>query len=113
MAAGLRIRDLRKELRGLARPILTELRIEAYRVRKSIRAVAPVSSIGGPDGNGGRLPPGQLRRKLKVRTGIDANGPWARVTTTARNPKTRYRYGLAIQQRKHYLQRGLDSTPRR
>lgn len=113
MAAGLRVRDLRKELRALARPILTELRVEASRVRKSIRAVAPKSTIGGPDGHGGRLPPGQLRRKLKVRTGIDADGPWARVTTTARNPKTKYRYGLAIQQHEHYLQRGLNSTPRR
>lgn len=87
-------------LRAIRKEVLRELRAEARRVRRFVKLAAPKRT-------------GNLNRKLKVRGGWDARGPYARVTTTARNPKTRYRYGLAIQQKKHYLQRGLQSTPRR
>lgn len=94
------IHDTKTILRTIRKEVLRELRREARRARKVIRTEAPKNS-------------GVLRRKLKVKAGWDAAGPWARVVTTARNPKTRYRYGLAIQQQKHYLQRGLQRTPRR
>lgn len=94
------IADEKTILRAIRKEVLRELRAEARRVRKFVKIAAPKRT-------------GNLNRKLKVKGGWDAQGPWARVTTTARNPKTRYRYGLAIQQKAHYLQRGLQSTPRR
>lgn len=87
-------------LRLIRKEILRDLRAQARRVRVYVKAAAPKDT-------------GTLRRKLKVKAGWDASGPWARVVTTARNPRTQYRYGLAIQQQDHYLQRGLQRTPRR
>lgn len=100
MASDVHIRDARQFLRSIRKEILRELRVEANRVRKNVRAATPKRT-------------GTLNRKIKVRTGWDATGPYARITTTARNPKTRFRYGLAIQQRTQYLERGLQRTPRR
>lgn len=94
------IADDKAILRAIRKEVLRELRAEARRVRVFVKIAAPKRT-------------GNLRRKLKVKAGWDARGPWARVVTTARNPDTDYRYGLAIQQREHYLQRGLQSTPRR
>lgn len=95
------VREEREWLRILSKEILGSLRSEARRVRSNIQDVAPRDS--------GNL----ARRGLKIRAGVDAAGPWARVTAVARNPKTRFRYGLSLQQKRHYLERGLDRTPRR
>jgi hypothetical protein len=94
------VKETRTILRTFRREILRELRKDGNRLRRNVRAAAPKDS-------------GNLRRKIKLRVGWDAQGPFARVTTTARNPRTRFRYGLALQQQRHYLQRGLQSTPRR
>jgi hypothetical protein len=99
-------------IRAAYRTVLPELRRQARRVRKGVVVEAPKSTTGGPDGRGGRIPPGNLRRRIRLKSGVDRAGPWARLVTTARNPKTGYRYGLAIQQRQDYLGRGLARTPR-
>jgi hypothetical protein len=95
-------------IRQYKRELAKELRAQGRRVMKEIKQVAPKRS-------------GNLRRKVKQRVKWDANGPYVRITTSARrvtkNEKTgkvtTFRYGLAIQQREHYLQRGLNRTPRR
>ncbi len=105
MADRISVRDGRTILRLFRKEVLRELRAEARRVRKNVRAAAPKDT-------------GNLGRKLKVKAGWDARGPWARVVTTARRKPSEkypkgYRYGLAIQQQTRYLQRGLQRTPRR
>jgi hypothetical protein len=99
------VRDDSTILRIIRKEVLRSLRDEARRVRKSVADAAPKVS-------------GNLRRKLKVRSGWDGRGPWARVITTARRqPSTKYprgyRYGLTVQRKEHYLQEGLRRTPRR
>lgn len=103
------VRDTMPLLRLYRREVLRVLRREAVRVRASIRAEVPEET-------------GELRKRIKVKTGWDSAGPWARVTTSARritrDKETRevtsmFRYGLARQQRDHYMQRGLARTPRR
>lgn len=100
--ARVEVKEAKQVLKQFRKEILKPLRQEANRVRKAIRAA-----------NRRHRRTGELDRRIKVRTGWDANGPFARITTSARNPKTGFRYGLAIQQREHYMQRGLDRTPRR
>ncbi|MDR7278933.1 hypothetical protein [Catenuloplanes atrovinosus] len=108
MASRFDVRDTRSITRYYRRELLREMRREARRVRKAVVAAAPKRT-------------GTLRRKIKIRAGWDAHGPFARITTTARRDttsartgrRTRFRYGLAIQQKDHYLQRGLQRTPRR
>lgn len=100
VVARIDVKDARTILRGIRRELLRELRKDGNRVRKAVRAET-------------RRDTGNLRRKIKMRTGWDADGPFVRITTTARNPRTGYRYGLAQQQREQYLQRGLQRTPRR
>lgn len=102
MASRIVLKDTRAYLRSIQRQIRGELRKEALRVRNNIRLEARSHRRTG-----------QLERRIRARTGVDAFGPYARITTSARNPKTRFRYGLAIQQRDHYMQRGLAMTPRR
>jgi hypothetical protein len=102
------VRDLRAFMRSIQKQGRTELRKEANRVRRFVRRSAPKKS-------------GNLRRKVKVKTGVDQHGPWARVITTARRTtttsedghRTTFRYGLAIQQKQQYLEQGLRRTPRR
>lgn len=103
------VHDHMPMLRAYRRQILRALRAEAVRVRENIRDDVPKRS-------------GELRKKIKVKTGWDSSGPYARVITSARritrDAETRevtsmFRYGLARQQRDHYMQRGLARTPRR
>lgn len=102
------VKDLRAYMRSIQKEGRTALRKEANRVRRFVRQNAPKQS-------------GNLRRKIRVRAGVDQNGPWARVITSARRTTTSkdtgkrstFRYGLAIQQREQYLEKGLRSTPRR
>jgi hypothetical protein len=89
------------------RELLRALRVEAQRVRKSVQGEM-------------RRDTGNARRRLKLKTGFDSRGPYARIVTTARRVSrnkdgrtTSFRYALAQQQREHYLQRGLQRTPRR
>jgi hypothetical protein len=89
------------------REILKQMRIEGQRVRKNVRLEM-------------RKKTGNARRRLKVKTGFDSRGPYARIVTTARRVSTNkdgettsFRYALAQQQKEHYLQRGLQRTPRR
>lgn len=103
------LRDTKRYLRGIAKQVRTQLRKEATRVRKEIRAEVRSHRRTG-----------ELERKIRVRTGIDAQGPYARITTSARRTttaedgtKTTFRYGLALAQREHYMKRGLQRTPRR
>ena len=100
--ARVEVQDAKQIIKQFRKEILKPLRQEANRVRKAIRQV-----------NRKHRRTGGLDRQIKVKTGWDAAGPYARITTSARNPTTRFRYGLAIQKREHYLQRGLDRTPRR
>lgn len=107
MARDVDVKDLRAYMRSIQKEGRTALRREANRVRKFVRQTAPKRS-------------GNLRRKVKVRSGVDQQGPWARVLTTARRTttsedgkRTMFRYGLAIQQKQQYLEKGLRRTPRR
>jgi hypothetical protein len=75
------------------------MRRQGNRVRQHIREVAPEES-------------GELKRKLRVRVGTDRHGPYAWISTGARNPRTGFRYGLNLEQRKRYLEEGLRRTPR-
>ena len=91
-------RELSAAMRDLARPVL-----------KAVRSAAPKGRTG------------TLRRKIKAKVKYDADGPYVRITTSARRTSTSvrtrttttYRYGLAEQGNLHYLQKGLDRTPRR
>lgn len=95
-------------LRIWRREILSALRKEGRRVLRHIRDESPQRT-------------GNLRRRLKFRTGWDGAGPYARIVTTATRRSydpdtgrvTTFRYGLAIQQQDDYLGRGLRKTPRR
>jgi hypothetical protein len=96
-------------LRAYKREVLRSMRIEGGRVRTSVRREVPKRT-------------GNLRKKIKLKTGWDSRGPYARIFTSARritrDAETKavtsmFRYGLARQQKDHYLQRGLARTPRR
>ncbi|GLW32273.1 HK97 gp10 family phage protein [Actinoplanes regularis] len=110
MADRVDLRDTKRYLRGITKQVRAQLRKEAARVRKEIRAEVR-----------GHRRTGELERKIRVRTGVDADGPYARVTTSARRistsertgKKTTFRYGLALAQTEHYMKRGLQRTPRR
>jgi hypothetical protein len=89
------------------RELLRALRVEAQRVRKNVQVEMRKDS-------------GNARRRLKLKTGFDSRGPYVRIVTTARRVSTSkkgnttsFRYALAQQQKEHYLQRGLQRTPRR
>lgn len=96
------VRQYRKEL-------AKAIRAEGRRVVKNIQRDLPKGRTGN------------LRKKVKLRVKFDTGGPYVRITTSARRRTrneatgkvTTFRYGLAIQQKKHYLQRGLQRTPRR
>lgn len=87
-------------LESIRTQVLKVMRAEGNRVRRTIRTVAPERT-------------GRLKQRLKLKVGWDRYGPYARVSTWARDPKTGYRYGIAIQYKQRYLERGLDRTPRR
>ena len=90
-------KELSRAMRDMGRPVL-----------RAVRQAAPKRT-------------GSLRRKIKMRVKYDADGPFVRITTSARRTTrstrtgetTTFRYGLAEQQTHHYLQKGLDRTPRR
>jgi hypothetical protein len=96
------VKQYRKEL-------TKALRAEGRRVVKEIQRGLPKGRTGN------------LRKKVKIRVKFDSDGPYVRITTSARRRTkdedtgkvTTFRYGLAIQQKQHYLQRGLQRTPRR
>jgi hypothetical protein len=115
------VKSDRQIVRMYRTELLREIRKETRRVAKFVRGAAPRKS-------------GNLRRKIKAKAGWDADGPYGRITTTARRTstsrgagdigqirsdgrrsgrRTTFRYGLALQQQRHYLQKGLDRTPRR
>lgn len=102
------VKDPAPLLRAYRREVLRALRREGARVRVAIRAEM-------------RRKTGNARRRLKLKTGWDSRGPYARIVTTARRVSrskksgrvTSFRYALAQQQKEHYLQRGLARTPRR
>lgn len=88
--------ELVRALRTAARPVL-----------RNVRQEAPSET-------------GNLRRRIRLKAGVDSRGPYARIVTTARRLSTSekghttlFRYGLAIQQHEDYLHRGLARTPRR
>ncbi|AGL19499.1 hypothetical protein [Actinoplanes sp. N902-109] len=92
--------DTAAYLQSIRTQILALMRLQGNRVRDNVRDVAPHRT-------------GELDRKLRTRVGWDSLGPFARVSTWARNPRDGYRYGLSLQYRRRYLERGLDRTPRR
>lgn len=102
-------KDPRQIVRQYRKELTKAIRQEGNRVLKSVRAAAPKGRTG------------TLRRKVRLRVKFDAGGPFVRITTSARRRTrsertgrtTTYRYGLATQQSEHYLQRGLQRTPRR
>jgi hypothetical protein len=108
MLTRVHVADERTILQAIRKEVLRELRKEANRLRRYVRAEAPKDT-------------GNLAKKLRVRTGWDAAGPYSRVLTGARRTTrdedgtvtSTFRYGLALQQRTHFLQRGLQRTPRR
>lgn len=75
------------------------MRRQGNRVRQHIREVAPEHT-------------GELKRRLRVRVGTDRHGPYAWISTSAKNPRTGFRYGLATEKRRQYLEEGLRRTPR-
>jgi hypothetical protein len=109
MAEPVKARTPQQIVKQYRTELTREIRKEANRVLKEVRAAARKGKTGN------------LRRKIKSRVRWDADGPYARITTSARrvtkSERTRrtttFRYGLALQQRDHYLQRGLNRTPRR
>jgi hypothetical protein len=101
------VRSHMQILRAYRKEILRALRVEGTRVRKNVRAEM-------------RKDTGNARRRLKMKSGFDSSGPYVRIVTTARRVSknkdgetTSFRYALAQQQKEHYLQRGLQRTPRR
>jgi len=109
MAEPVKARTPQQIVRQYRTELTREFRKLANRVLKEVRASAPKGKTG------------TLRRKIRSRIKWDADGPYARITTSARRvtksertgKTTSFRYGLAIQQKAHYLQRGLNRTPRR
>ena len=109
MADEVKVRSPEQIVRQYKRQIAKQLRAEARRVVKTIQRDLPKGRTGN------------LRRKIKLRVKWDRSEPYVRITTSARRVTknedtgkvTRFRYGLAIQQKDHYLQRGLNRTPRR
>lgn len=77
------------------------MRRQADRVREQIRADAETPQKTG-----------ELKRAMRNRVGYDRLGPYAFISTRARNPETGYRYALALDQKKKYMERGLRRTPR-
>lgn len=107
MADQVQVRSEYEILSAFRAELLRAMRVEGNRVRKNIRGEM-------------RADTGNARRRLKLKVGWDSAGPYARIVTTARRVSasrtgrvTAYRYGLAQQQREHYLQKGLAKTPRR
>lgn len=109
MANTVKLRDRVTILRAYRREVLRAMRKEGARVRANVRKEAPVKT-------------GALRKKIGLKTGWDSRGPYARIYTSARRITrdvdtkrftSMFRYGLARQQKDHYLQRGLARTPRR
>jgi hypothetical protein len=108
MAEDVKVRSPQQIVRQYKRQIAKQLRAEARRVVKTIQRDLPKGRTGN------------LRRKIKLRVKWDRGEPYVRITTSARRvtknedgKTTVFRYGLAIQQKDHYLQRGLNRTPRR
>ena len=96
------VKQYRKEL-------AKAIRAEGRRVVRTIQRDLPKGRTGN------------LRKKVRLRVKFDQDGPYVRITTSARRRTkneetgkvTTFRYGLAIQQTDHYLQKGLRRTPRR
>jgi hypothetical protein len=108
MAEKVQARSPQQIVQQYKRQIAKQLRAEARRVVKTIQQDLPKGRTGN------------LRRKIKLRVKWDRGEPYVRITTSARRVTknedgtvTQFRYGLAIQQKDHYLQRGLNRTPRR
>lgn len=108
MADRVDVRSPEQIVRQYKREIAKELRAQGRRVVREIQRIVPKGRTGN------------LRKKVRLRVKYDANGPYVRITTSARRRTknedgkvSTFRYGLAIQQREHYLQKGLDRTPRR
>lgn len=109
MAERVKARTPEQIVRQYKKELTKVLRAEGRRVVKEIQRELPKGRTGN------------LRKKVKLRVKFDANGPYVRITTSARRRTksertgevTTFRYGLAIQQKQHYLQRGLQRTPRR
>lgn len=109
MANRVVVKDSIAVLRVYRRQVLRLMRQEGARVRANVRQEAPRRT-------------GNLRKKIGLKTGWDSRGPYARIYTSARRITRRsgngeftsmFRYGLAIQQKEQYLERGLARTPRR
>jgi hypothetical protein len=107
MADRVKMRSEHEILLAFRTELLREMRSEGARVRRAIRP-----EMRKKTGNG--------RRRLKLKVGVDSSGPYARIVTTAirvsankQGGVTSFRYGLAQQQKEHYLQAGLARTPRR
>lgn len=109
MAEQVHARTPQQIVRQYKREIAKELRAEGRRVVKEIKRGLPKGRTGN------------LRKKVRLRVKWDGAEPYVRITTSARRvtksertgKTTSFRYGLAIQQQEHYLQRGLQRTPRR
>lgn len=108
MADQVEARSPQQIVRQYKREIAKELRAEGRRVVKEIQRGLPKGRTGN------------LRRKVRLRVLWDGAEPYVRITTSARRVSKNedgkvsiFRYGLARQQRDHYLQKGLDRTPRR
>lgn len=109
MANRIKLRDPQQIIRQYRKEIARELRAEGRRVVRAIQRDLPKGRTGN------------LRKKVRLRVKFDQDGPYVRITTSARRRTkneetgkvTTFRYGLAIQQRDHYLQKGLRRTPRR
>jgi hypothetical protein len=107
MADRIQVKSEFEILRLYRNELLRELRAAARPVHRNVRAAAPRRT-------------GNLRKRIRLKVGVDSRGPYARIVTTARRLTTSeegnttlYRYGLAIQQYEDYLHRGLAKTPRR
>lgn len=107
MADRIQVKSEYEILRLYRNELVRALRAAARPVQRNAREEAPRES-------------GNLRRRIRLKAGVDSRGPYARIVTTARRLSTSkkghttlYRYGLAIQQHEDYLHRGLAKTPRR
>lgn len=102
------VKSDRQIMRQFRREFAKAIRAEGARVRKAVRLVAPKGKTG------------KLRKNVKMRLKWDAQGPYVRIFTSARRitknedgTVTMFRYGLAVQQDRDYLNKGLDRVPRR
>jgi hypothetical protein len=69
------VRDHYRIMQLYRREILRALRVEAQRVRKNVQQEM-------------RRDTGNARRRLRLKTGFDSRGPYARIVTTARRVST-------------------------